>query len=291
MLDSQGNYNRRDAVPVVNNTASRIDKNEMAEVATFQFDLDEQFPHLPSAPIVEAVIQWRARAEKPWEADTLRQQLSQRLPDYLELKPQHEMQLELQFAGHVAAPQQQRVRWLGFRLVSADGRYIAQFNRDGLVFSRLEPYNEWETFSSEGLRIWRAFLDLAGPVEVQRLGVRFVNRIALPKLAQLGRYLSRPPKCLEPLGLPMTRFLYQSIHDVPGHPFQINVTQTNQPLRPQQTEGFGLILDIDVITTQSFDCDEEILKQHLAKMRWLKDKAFFSMLKPKVIESFKKDRK
>jgi uncharacterized protein (TIGR04255 family) len=263
----------------------------MAEVSTFQFDLDEQFPHLPSAPIVEAVIQWRARAETAWEVDPLRQQLSQRLSDYPTCQPQHEMQFEAQFVGHDSPTPQRRVRWLGFRLVSADGRYIAQFNRDGLVFSRLEPYNEWETFSSEGLRIWKTYLDLAGPVEVQRLGVRFVNRIALAKLAQLSRYLARPPKCLEPLGLPVSRFLYQSIHDVPGHPFQINVAQTVQPPSPPQTEGFGLILDIDVSTTQSFDCDEKILIQHLEKMRLLKDKAFFSLLKPKAIESFQGDKK
>jgi uncharacterized protein (TIGR04255 family) len=125
---------------------------------------------------------------------------------------------------------------------------------------------------------------------VQRLGVRFVNRIVLPKFTQLSRYLSKPPKCLEPLGLPLSRFLYQSIHDVPGHPFQINVTQAIQPPKPPQTEGGGLILDIDVITTQSFTCDEEILRQNLARMRWLKDKAFFSLLKPKAIDSFRKDK-
>jgi uncharacterized protein (TIGR04255 family) len=263
----------------------------MVKVSTFQFDLDEQFSHLPSAPIVEAVIHWRARAEKPWEAESLRQQLSQRLPNYPKCQPQHELQLEAQFVGHDSATQQRRVRLLGYRLVSADGRYIAQFQHDGLVFSRLEPYNEWDTFSNEALHVWQTFLDLSRPVEVQRLGVRFVNRIVLPKLAQLSRYLSRPPRCLEPLGLPMSHFLYRSIHDVPGHPFQINVTQTIQPPTPPQTEGFGLILDIDVSTTQAFDCDDRILREHLAKMRSLKDKAFFSLLKPKAIESFKKDRK
>jgi hypothetical protein len=31
----------------------------MAEVPTFQFNLDEQFPHLPSGPVVEAIVNWR----------------------------------------------------------------------------------------------------------------------------------------------------------------------------------------------------------------------------------------
>ena len=263
----------------------------MAEVPTFQFNLDEQFPHLPSAPVVEAVVHWRARAKEPWEPDSLCEQLVQRLPDYPNCQPQHEMQFEAQFVGDDSATHRREVRLLGFRLISADGRYIVQFNRNGLVFSRLEPYNDWDTFSNEGLRIWTIFLELASPAEIQRLGVRFVNRIPLRKRTLLGRYLSKPPKCLEPLGLPMSRFLYQSIHDVPGHPFQINVTQTIQPPKPPHTEELGLILDIDVFTTQAFDCDQEILKSNLAMMRWLKDKAFFSLLKPKAIQSFQKDRK
>ena len=44
----------------------------MAAPERFHFNLDEEFPHLPSAPIVEAVIHWRARAEKQWDADSLR---------------------------------------------------------------------------------------------------------------------------------------------------------------------------------------------------------------------------
>ena len=92
------------------------------------------------------------------------------------------------------------------------------------------------------------------------------------------------------LGLPVAAFLYQSIHDVPGHPYQINVTQTIQPPDLPQNEDFGLILDIDVFTTRPFECDEAILEQHLAMMRRMKDKSFFSLVKPKAIESFKKDR-
>ena len=44
-------------------------------------------------------------------------------------------------------------------------------------------------------------------------------------------------KMPEPLGLPMTTFLYQSMHDVPGHPIKVNVVQTIQPPSPPQAAG------------------------------------------------------
>jgi len=135
------------------------------------------------------------------------------------------------------------------------------------------------------------FVDLAQPLEVQRLGVRFINRIAPIDLSKLGRYLAKPPKCLEPLGLPMSGFLYQSTHDVPKEPFRINVAQTVQPPSPPQTEGFGLILDIDVFTTQAFQLSDEVLQDRLTKMRWLKDKAFFTLLKRSAVKGFGKETK
>ena len=53
--------------------------------------------------------------------------------------------------------------------------YVAQFTRNGFVFSRLKPYEGWETFEAEAKRLWCIYRELAEPSEVQRLGVRFIN--------------------------------------------------------------------------------------------------------------------
>ncbi|MBI1902175.1 MAG: TIGR04255 family protein [Planctomycetia bacterium] len=253
----------------------------------FKFHLQERFQHLPAAPIVEAVIHWVARAGKSLSADELRRQLTERLPDYPDCQAQHELQLEATFSEH-GSTQQRRDTWRGFRLTSSDKLYIAQFNRDGLVFSRLKPYDNWQTFSQEALRLWRIFAELAKPSEVQRLGVRFINRIDPIKLSDLGKYLAKPPRCLEALGVRVTGFLNQSVHDVPDHPFRIRVAQTIQPLAPPHTEGFGLIVDIDVGTTHPIGLSDEVLQDYLAKMRWLKNKAFFTLLTKRAIRSFQK---
>jgi pimeloyl-ACP methyl ester carboxylesterase len=60
---------------------------------------------------------------------------------------------------------------------------------------------------------------------------------------------------------------------------------------PPDNDEFGFILDIDVFTRDAFECSDEILREHLPKMRLLKDEAFFSLIKPRAINSFRMERK
>lgn len=264
----------------------------MKHKPTFRPDWNESFPHLAEAPIVEAVIHWRARASvgfDPTSLPQLRERLTDRLPGYPECRPQHHLELEAQFAGGTAS-HAQRQTWEGFRLTSADERNIVQFTRDGVVVSRLTPYEDWDSFASEASQAWQAFVELATPAEVQRLGVRYINRINLASPNEARSYLANPPECLEPLGLPARQFLHQSLHDVPGHPYQINVTQTLQIPSLPKTSEWGLIVDIDVGTTQVIAVDTIGLDRCLTQMHWLKNKAFFSLLSEKAVQSLRGGR-
>jgi hypothetical protein len=162
----------------------------MGRRTAFKFDTSKSFPHLPSAPIVEAVIHWTARAGKEFQPDELKNQLGQRLPNYPECQPTGLLHVEAEFSA-VGASESRRASWHGYRLTSSDKMYIVQFNRDGLVFT-------------------------------------------------------------------------------------------------PQTGGPSLIFDIDVVTTQGFPCEDEILKNHLARMRWLKNNAFFHLMTQRAIKRFRK---
>lgn len=253
-----------------------------------KLDMKDTFPHLAAAPIVEAAIQWVARASRQFTPNELHEELTKQLPDYPECRPQHQLEFEAQLASDGTATQVSKDSWRGFRLTSADCLQIVQFTRDGVVFSRLTPYQDWSAFVKEACRVWKLFQELATPSEVQRLGVRFINRITLDKLAGVGRLLSVPPKGLERQGLPMTSFLHRNTFEAPDLPFSVNVVQTVQPPVPPEAEGFGLILDIDVFTEQAFPVDDAILNEYLPKMRWLKNKVFFSVMSKPAINSFKK---
>jgi uncharacterized protein (TIGR04255 family) len=68
----------------------------------------------------------------------------------------------------------------GFLFVSKAESKIVQARCDGFTFNKLRPYSNWETFSGEAKELWQRYVALAHPASVQRIAVRYLNRIALP---------------------------------------------------------------------------------------------------------------
>jgi len=254
-----------------------------------KIDVAEPFPHLEHAPIVEAIIEIRTRVESPWEESGLREQLKGKLPSYPKIISQSEFRHELKMkTGQPPEQSFHDLGWKGLRLQSADDRYIAQFNREGFIFSRLQPYESWDQFKQEAMRLWNVYADLAKSLEVQRLGVRFINRITLPAVeVRLDAYLVVPPQPPGNLDLQIMRFFHQDNLLVTGYPYVINIVKTVQPPQGSGSDGGGLILDIDVFTTEPFEERADAIDKRLAEMRWLKNKVFYRSLTKEALEGLK----
>lgn len=261
----------------------------MSQTAAVKIDLEQTFLWLSRAPIVEAIIDLRARAQIEWDESIIREQLAPRLPDYPTVHSQHVFRHELKVeAGKAAEAAIHDVGWNGLRFESGDKTNIVQFNRDGFVFSRLEPYQHWAQFLAEALQLWSVYFELAQPSEIQRLGVRFINRIMPVERAELADYLTQPPRHPNHLELPISGYLHQDTFEVPGHPYAINMIQTIQPQStPGGNDSFSLILDIDVFVTQPFEPVGGLVERRLAEMRWLKNKAFFGSLTEDALKTFR----
>jgi uncharacterized protein (TIGR04255 family) len=252
---------------------------------SFRFDTSESFPHLARAPIVEAVIHWRARASAAFIPEQVLAELHQRFPEYPNVGPQREIQVHARVGADGTSDHSNRVLWDGYRCASADGRYVFQFTPSGLVFSRLAPYETWELFETEARRVWGVYCELARPVEVDRLGVRFINLMELITLDGISAVLEAPIQVPQRLDLPLTEFMYQTCMDVPGHPYRVNVIQALQPPNPQ-SQAYGLIVDLDVFTTRPIPVDDPALPTRLAEIRSLKNRVFFRLLTKSAIARF-----
>lgn len=185
-----------------------------------------------------------------------------------------------------SASQETVAYWDGFRLVSEDRRKIARFARNGFAFSQIAPYGNWERFASEAKRLWGIFVAHANPVQVERLGVRFINRVSRVSIESLDRVLRFPPPNLDRPSLPLEEFLNRSLYKVPGHPFRVNVTQTTQPVLSSDENAPALIVDIDVFMTATIEPMSSSLDDRLEEMRWLKNKVFFSVFSDEAINRF-----
>jgi len=250
--------------------------------STIKLHLDEQFLHLTRAPIAEAIIEVRTQASTPWEEDAISKGIKQAVPDYPVIQPlnmlRHELKVE---PGQKPEQSVHDLGWRGLRCETEDKLQVAQFYRDSFVFSRLQPYENWDSFYAEAMRLWRIHRSIAKPEQVDRLGLRFINRIRAPQgqSFELEDYLTVAPRTPEGIDYPFVSFLHQDSFQVPGHPYGVNVVKT-----VQEAEGTWLVLDIDVFTTQSIEADQLGDSPHLQEMRWLKNKFFFSSITEKAKE-------
>ena len=252
-------------------------------------DQNEQFPHLNSAPIVEAVVDLRARAESDWNESVVTDFIKTRLPDYPKRLSMSGFQQEF-VLGPDAAPQATRTDtgWTGLHCQTEDKLHVARFERNGFIFSRLRPYDRWEQLVAEAMRLWEIFVDVARPSQIPRIGLRFVNRIDLPSTAvRIDDYLDPAPQGVRGLDIPFQHFLHQDVFDVAGHPYAVRLVRTTQPAPGPDPQSFGIIIDIDVFTTRPSEPSRESIESRLNEMRWLKNKMFFGSITSKALETFR----
>ncbi len=248
--------------------------------------MEEQFPHLSKAPIVEAALEVRVVPITKWDENALTHELKSRLTDYPNAEPLRLAKFEVK-RDRPAEPRVEDFGCVGLKLPSANKLHIAQFNKESFVFSRLRPYEDWDQFRGEALRLWKVYCELLNPCQITRIGLRFINRIAIRgDSVQLGDYYRYPPTSPKELDWPLAGYLHHEVMQVPETEFSVNVIKTVQNAHGET----GLILDIDVFwqdPKNQSKYSEVFLLESLESMRWVKNKVFFSSLTDTAVENLK----
>jgi uncharacterized protein (TIGR04255 family) len=245
----------------------------------FEFCLDEEFPHLSKAPIVEAVLQVNARAGAEWSEEKIVPAIKHELGGSARLFPENAQSIE--FNVGVQFPQALSTSfWQGVRIEPGERPEIVRFTRDLFSYSRLSPYEHWEAFHRRAMELFSIHLRIARPEIAQRIGIRFINRIQMSPGLRLEEYFTSPPEDTSGLDLPVSGFLYHANFRTPNYPYAVNVSRTVQQTLDPIKEPPSLILDIDVFTITPAPIDEKSIEGHLLRMRWLKNKVFFGSITP-----------
>lgn len=241
----------------------------------FAIDISEVFPHLSKTPIAEAVLEIRARANDNWSAGTVSAALSAHLLDYPEQ------------SAHKSNRPAEELGWHGVEAKSSDGKQIAFFERDRFLFSRLAPYSGWADFEAETERLWNIHQALAQPVDAQRIGLRFINRMVLPtEDAGCGEYLRAAPKAPDGMSIPFSGFLHREVFAVPNYDYGLAITRAIQPNAENKSANPTLIIDVEAYAAVPIPLEEIDFKKRLGEMRWLKNKAFFGTISEYAKEQF-----
>lgn len=239
--------------------------------------------HYEHAPITEAVIELQCELPPETRTSDLLKVCDQIKSDYPKKSDQHEAQVVLDvLAGNSSSAQ----RLIGYRLLSHDERQIVQVRLNAFAFSRLAPYDRWETMRAEAVRLWTIYRNSLSPARITRIGVRYINRVDVPSQnpdqgIDLDQYFETAPRIAASLPQRMTNFFMRLQIPINGTGATAIVTET-----AVQSPTAGLvstILDIDTFV-QTDHFDEESAWKAADFLRDQKNKFFEACITDKVRE-------
>lgn len=195
------------------------------------------------APITEALIDIRAELPDGVTLATLIDVHSSIKADYPMLENFLIVQGQMVAGASVGATASQTQ--VGYIFSSSDQKQIFQARLDGVTFSRLAPYDRWETFRSEAQRLWSIYQSATKPKRLSRLGLRYINRLDLPfPFEDLKDYLRTVPEVSPDLPQGLSGYFMQL--QIPQEDLS-SMLILNQALIPPPTPNVvSVLLDIDI---------------------------------------------
>lgn len=162
---------------------------------------------------------------------------------------------------------------IGFRFLSSDKKAIFQAHRHGFTFNQLAPYQGWDAFQKEARRLWGIYREVAKPLAIERVAVRFINRIDLPSpTVDLKEYLRTSPEISPELPQLLEGFFMrvQISQEEIRSMLVLNETIVQSP-RPNTV---SVLLDIDLFRTVDLPQEEAGIWRIIEDLRLQKNKVF-----------------
>lgn len=248
-----------------------------------------RFRHLRNAPITEAVIDLRVTPTvTPSQLDverfsSLPTEIRERYP---QTKPIRTAGFEFGLVeGQPKIKLPQDLGIYAYRFEAADGKQIAIFKRDGFSFSRLSPYTDWQSVSSESRRLWEAYTKMAELKSITRIAVRYINHLKLPlPMSDFKDYLTAPPHVPRKAPQVVSSFLTRVVvHDIERQ-LDANIIQAME--RSPTPDSIVVIIDIDAYKLGEFDPKSDEIWDILSQLRVLKNEIFFSSIRERTARLF-----
>lgn len=199
--------------------------------------------HYSRAPITEALIDLRAELPDGVTLATLSDVHSSIKADYPMRQDFLIVQGQMVAGASVGATASQTQ--VGYIFSSSDQKQILQARLDGFTFSRLAPYHRWETFRNEAQRLWSLYQLIAEPKRINRLALRYINRLDLPwPFKDLKDYLRTVPEVSPDLPQGLSGYFMQL--QIPQEDIRATLILNQAFMPPQMPDVISVLLDIEL---------------------------------------------
>lgn len=242
-------------------------------------------PHLPKAPITEALIDIQVLLPSGVDVKFLQDLHKEILSDYPQVKNRHKWTGTIQMKeGEKPDVASTDLGVDGFLISSRDTLQVVQYRVDGFTFSRLKPYASWEALRDEAKRLWTIYRDRTKLEIVTRIATRYINLIELPLGATLEEYFITPPQ--PPRGFPgnIVAFLNRQVIQDGRTGIASIVTFAMEP--PPNATQLPVWLDIDTQKSVSGQLSDTEIWELLDNLAAVKNNIFFSLVTEKTVDMY-----
>ena len=245
-----------------------------------------QAEQLKNPPIAEALIDIRVEPPKSFDVNLLVDGARSLGPRYPRVEELFEMsgRIHLQ-PGAAASSTLADQRVIGAVARAGDGLTIAQFRWNGFTLSRLAPYQGWDALRTEGIQRWIDFRRAVGTLPVQRIALRYINRIEIDSpLTDLAIYLTQPPLAPNGFSGELKSAFQRAVAFDPARGTHVIVQHALEPA--SAGDRVSLLFDIDVFVHTKDTVDDAELSDTLEELHRLKNDVFFAAITPATKRRF-----
>ena len=173
------------------------------------------------------------------------------------------------------------------QFLQEDEKQLVQLRVQGFSFNRLAPYTSLDDYMPQIENAWRKFLDIAKPIQVIGVRLRYVNRILLPLTENhvpLEDYLRIGPRLPDEEAMTFVSFLNQHVAVEVESGYQVTSVLTTQP---HPGDMLPIIFDNTVVADECCDPqDWPWIYSKIQSIRGLKNRVFRNTLTEKCLNLF-----
>jgi uncharacterized protein (TIGR04255 family) len=239
----------------------------------------------PAAPIFDAVIELRFK--KPLSAIEIASVVRALKPGYEKHEQTGEVEVMVRIEGERVEPSISDPRPVHI-FSNADQNDFCRLERGKLHWSRMPPYDCWETLQARMTRDLTKLPKKLGFRPLERVGVRFQNRIDVPlevgPVTYYEKYLSvniSLPALLDP----HNSYMWTVVKSFEEK--QLGARVASGIVEPVLPNTMAVSLDIDVFALVDLPSTIDDLFSLLAKMRTLKNDIFEACITDEARASFR----
>jgi uncharacterized protein (TIGR04255 family) len=167
----------------------------------------------------------------------------------------------------------------GFLRISKEKGKLVQIRREGFSFHKLKKYKDWPSLSGEAKTLWMKFCEHVEPTNVNRVGIRYINRIEIPlPIEDIRNYCVLFPEFPKEMPQSLSGFFMRfTMPDLTFGSTAIVTLTFENPV--QGAISLPLILDIDAFYSLTImDPKSDDIWKLFDNLRDLKNRIFFSSL-------------